>query len=79
MLKFFLILILIVYALFRLGGFILRIFFGSLGKQQYSQQQASSSRRAPGSNLNIDNVQKPSSKKEKNFSGGEYVDYEEVK
>ena len=78
MLKFFLILILIVYALFRVGTFIMKIFFGSLGKQQYSQQRTSS-RRAPGSNLNIDHIKKKDAKKQKGFSGGEYVDYEEVK
>ncbi len=78
MLKFLLIIVLVVYALFRIGTFLLKIFFGSLGKQQYSQQRTSS-RRAPGSNLNIDHVQKQKSKKEQDFSGGEYVDYEEVK
>jgi hypothetical protein len=78
MFKFLLIIILVVYSLFRIGTFILKVFFGSLGKQQYSQQRTSS-RRAPGSNLNIDHVQQQPSKKSQNFSGGEYVDYEEVK
>jgi hypothetical protein len=78
MIRVLIIIILVVYTLFRVSTFLLRIFFGSLGKQQYSQQRTSS-RRAPGSNLNIDNVQAPRSKKEKDFVGGEYVDYEEIK
>lgn len=78
MIKVLIIIVLVFYTLFRVGTFLLRVFFGSLGKQQYSQQRASS-RRAPNSNLNIDVVQAPQSKKEKNFAGGEYVDYEEVK
>lgn len=78
MIKFLIILVLIVYSLFRVGTFILRMFFGGLGKHQYSQQRTSS-RKAPGSNLNIDNIRNSNSKTDKKFTGGEYVDYEEVK
>lgn len=78
MFKVLLIIILVVYTLFRVSTFILKIFFGNLGKQQYSQQRTST-RRAPGSNLNIENVQTSKTKKSEDYSGGEYVDYEEVK
>ena len=45
------------------------------GGQQYYQK----SRKARGSDLNIDNVPNKKSKKGNTFNGGEYVDYEEVK
>lgn len=82
MLKFLLILILVFYLIFRVGGFLFRVFFlGALQSRQQnqSQQKQQSHRKAPNSNLNIDYI--PGEKKEQSndFRGGDYVDYEEVK
>ena len=68
MLRYLLIFTLIFYALYKLG------FFRSLSSG-YTEKDK---RRAPNSNLNVDNVP-PKEKKKTDFKGGEYVDYEEIK
>lgn len=86
MLKFLIILALIIYIFYKVGGFLFRVFF--LGASEYEQQkrhqqryrnQEPPHRRAPDSNLNIDYVPREKRKKnEEGYNGGEYVDYEEV-
>lgn len=71
MLKFLLIIFLISYVVFRLGGFFFKIL--SLGTQRNSPEP----KRPPGSNVEIDFVPRKD-KNRKGFNGGEYVDYEEV-
>lgn len=85
MLKFLLITFLIAYLLFKVGGYLFRIFFWSLGGKMQQNGQFNSSREAsnmrpPNSNVDIHYVPKDKKeKKEKVFKGGEYVDYEDVK
>lgn len=88
MLKFLIILVLIIYLLYRVGGFLFRLFFLNASEYQQQQQQQrrtgsydhhSDKRKAPDSNLNIDYVPRDSKgKKIDGYKGGEYVDYEEV-
>lgn len=69
MIKIILIAILFFYALYRVGGFLLKIV--SLGASNQSD------RRSPrDGNVHVD---KNPNKDKKHFEGGEYVDYEEVK
>lgn len=79
MFKFLLIVFLICYALYRVGGFLFKIFFlgAANAQQQRRAQQSAPKKKAPKSNLNIDHV--PGRTGEKGYSGGEYVDFEEVK
>jgi hypothetical protein len=86
MIKFLLITFLICYLIYKLGGFLLKYFFISLGnKMQDSQsfQQSSHSyqnRRSTNGDVDIDYIPKNGQpKKTKDFKGGEYVDYEEIK
>lgn len=81
MLKIIIILILIGYVFYRVTNFLFSgMFRGFTQHQQFGQQEYQrGSRRARGSNLNIDNVPSGKSKKGEGFTGGEYVDYEEVK
>ena len=68
MLRYLLIFSLIFYVLYKLG------FFRSLSSG-YGEKDT---RKAPNSNLNVDNVP-PKEKKKSGFKGGDYVDYEEIK
>lgn len=86
MIKFLLIAGLLFYLIYRVGGFLFRMLF--IGAQQQQQQrtqynqgdyQQSRSRKAPDSNLNIDHIPHKDEKNPKDFKGGEYVDFEEVK
>ncbi len=67
MLKYLLIVALVWYVLDRIGLFRTRIFNHGSG------------RRPPGGNVNVDSASSQSSQKKRNFDGGDYVDYEEVK
>ncbi|MEP0984881.1 DUF4834 domain-containing protein [Ekhidna sp.] len=80
MLKIIIILILIGYVFYRVTSFIFSgMFRGFTRDQQFGNQRYSgSSKRAPNSNVNIDNFPNRSKKGDK-FGGGEYVDYEEIK
>ena len=71
MLKFLLIVVLIIYALNKLGLF--RIFVQS--NRGYDDRQY---HRPNDGNVNIDN-NPGQNRKKSDFKGGEYVDYEEVK
>ncbi len=78
MLKFLLILILIIYVLAKVGGYLFKMFYiGASGAQRRSAYPHDK-KRAPNSNLDYEFRQKSSDKSNKGFSGGEYIDYEEV-
>ncbi len=86
MFKVLLITFLIGYIFFKVGGFLFRILLGGLGakaahsqsKQNYSQSSQQKKRTADG--INIEFVPEDQGKRSaKNFKGGEYVDYEEIK
>jgi hypothetical protein len=67
MFKFLLILGIIAYLIFKIGGF---FFKAGAASQQFRQPD-----RRPQNSVNTD----PKEKKNGNIKGGEYVDYEEVK
>ena len=76
MFKFILIVFLISYVVYKVGGFFFRVITLG-GSAQRQQRSTHNTRRPSGSNVN---VQYPSNgKKKDDFKGGEYVDYEEVK
>ncbi|MCW5909660.1 MAG: DUF4834 domain-containing protein [Cyclobacteriaceae bacterium] len=70
--RFLIILGLIGYVLYKVGG----LFFRAGAASQQGRYQAS--RRSPGGNVNVDAAPKKSTNKGA-IKGGEYVDYEEVK
>ncbi len=84
MLKFLLIIFFVFYIFIKIGGFIMKTLFsgfanGQQNNQRTQQNQYRSSRTKDGS-VNIDYIPKDKSKSDKkNFPGGDYVDYEEVK
>ncbi|MEQ9402932.1 MAG: hypothetical protein RIM99_05050 [Cyclobacteriaceae bacterium] len=76
MLKFLLIAILVIYSFYRVASFLFKIVFGGYSKGQFNSQQRG--RKAPNSNLNVDRIPRNENRK-KDFEGGDYVDFEEVK
>ena len=81
-LKFILILILVAYLFVKVGGYLFGLLFR--GAQEFdrgyhSGQQSPNGKKAPNSNLNIDHIPQKDRNSKKNFGGGEYVDFEEVK
>lgn len=86
MIKFLIITFLVCYLIYKLGGFLLRTFFISLGNKMQDSQSFQQSRtayqhrRTTNGNVDIDYIPKNGkSKKVQDFKGGEYVDYEEVR
>ena len=81
MFKFLLILILLIYVFYKSAGFLFKLVFGNLRSDpgSFQQRQQHYSKKAPNSNLNIDNVPQHKTNNKSGFDGGEYVDYEEVK
>lgn len=82
MFKFLLIIFLISYVVYKLGGMLMRVFFAKAFQHQhaYNQQQHQAHRRKSTSgNVHIDYVPDDKSKSEGHMKGGEYVDYEDVK
>ena len=76
MIKFFLILSFALYLIYRIGGLLFKILF--IGFTQSKRSSYSRGRRkhsVPDSNVDIQNIPK----KAKDFKGGEYIDYEEIK
>ena len=68
MLKVLFFLILSFYAIYRVGGFLIKILtFGSTGRKNKVNKKGSV------------HVQKPANEDKKSFEGGEYVDFEDVK
>lgn len=87
MLKFLLITFIFCYIIYKIGGYLLRFLFWSLSNR-HQQGHTFKSNNKPGQNskkegdINIDfipNNGKEKVHKEKEFKGGEYVDYEELK
>jgi len=77
--KFLLILILIIYVFYKAAGFLFRLVFGGF-RNDPGHFRSENTRRASNGNLRVDKI--PHSKRDRSkndFSGGEYVDYEEVK
>lgn len=70
MLKFLLILILALYILSKIGGFLFR---AGASSQQYRSQA-----RRPDGKIHVDTAP-PKERKGSSIKGGDYVDYEEVK
>ncbi len=77
MLKFFLILFLIAYCIYKVGGFLFKSFFVQQQAQRPFEETTHRQKPADG-NVYVENPPKRSPKKDKQFDGGEYVDYEEV-
>lgn len=84
LLKFVFIFFLVLYLISKIFGFFIRTFFGRVANQQRQHQQTNARqghKKPAGGNVNIDYVPgdtKPASE-EKDFRGGDYVEYEEVK
>jgi hypothetical protein len=75
MLRFLLILSLILFVAFKLGSFFFRIAAGASANRNPQQAR---NRNPQGGNVTID--RDPQQKnRNKDFEGGEYIDYEEVK
>lgn len=84
MIKFLLILFLVFYLLWKVGGFLFRnILVKSFIKHQQGNfqqsQQQKQYRKPPNSNVNVEFIPPENKVKGKTFKGGEYVDYEEIK
>ena len=81
LLRYLLILVLIIYVFYKGSRFLYRLVFGELRNdpRNFQGRQPNYSRKAPDSNLNIDNVPRQGSNSNSGYEGGEYVDYEEVK
>ena len=77
--------VLIIYVIYRVGAFLWKIIFITASnaqqqQRQYQRTQPQARKKAPNSNLNIDYSPKDGNDpKAKDYKGGDYVDYEEVK
>lgn len=80
MLKFLLILFLIGYLFFKIGGFLFRLFLGRTAKAAQERQYKQNNKgRTTKDGINIDHIPNQKGKRTGgNFKGGEYVDYEEL-
>ncbi|MEQ8358380.1 MAG: DUF4834 family protein [Cytophagales bacterium] len=83
-LKILLVLFLVYFLVFRFFGLLIRPFLSFLFTQQGNRYNSESfgsggSQRTREGELKIDHVPNDKAKKGKNFDGGEYVDYEELK
>lgn len=80
MFKFLLILFLIGYLFFKIGGFLFRLFLGRTAKAAQERQYKQNNKgRTTKDGINIDHVPNQKGKRTGgNFKGGEYVDYEEL-
>lgn len=82
--KFIIIFLVVSYLIRRVGGFFVKLFFGqSTNNQQsrgdyYQQNTNSNGNGSRYGSLRIFKKPKKDTTAEKNFTGGEYVDYEEV-
>lgn len=78
MIRFLLIVFLISYVLYKVGGFFFKILTlgGSAQRQRTRQNQPP--KRPPGTNLNVDYAPGEKKTNKADFKGGEYVDFEEV-
>lgn len=80
MLKFLTISIIVCYLVYKVGSYLLRSIFLSASQQHQTPPHTHrKSRKVPDSDLNIDYVPQKEKNRKKEFDGGEYVDYEDVK
>jgi len=82
MFKLLLILFLISYIVYKVGGFIFKVLFSGFSEAQRqgnfnSQRKQTQKRKAPDSNLDIEHIPEKN-KKDPNLKDGDYIDYEEV-
>ncbi|WP_017733197.1 hypothetical protein [Nafulsella turpanensis] len=73
--------LLICYLLYRFIGFFFKAFFILLGqrhKNSHKQQRQRQNRRRPEGSIHVEYEPPKEKRKQVNFRGGEYVDYEEV-
>ena len=83
-LKFLFIFFIVMYLLFKVGGFLARMFLGNMVKQNrnhtYRRTQQTQRRQPTDGNVSIDYDPKKDQKSQnRGFKGGDYIDYEEVK
>lgn len=81
MFKAFIIIFVVLWILVKLGGFFVRTFFSGLTNQsrQQSSQHRQQRKQPSDGNVSIDYAPKDKENiKDKDFRGGDYVDYEEV-
>jgi hypothetical protein len=84
MFKFLLILSLLSYIVYKVGGFIFKVLFSGFSEAQRQgnvnprAQKQAQKRKAPGSNLDIEHIPNRNKNQDQSIGGGEYVDYEEV-
>ena len=77
MLKFLVILFIVGYVTYKLGGFLMNTLYSIMGQEPPQRNFNQKSSKKKKGDVNIDYV--PNSKKNKSdFRGGEYVDYEDV-
>ncbi|MFT6867983.1 MAG: hypothetical protein ACJA08_002830 [Cyclobacteriaceae bacterium] len=80
MLKFLLIIFLISYVVYKLGGFLVRMLFINATQQQnHKNTSNTTTRKRTSGNVNLDYVPEEGKKGKTDFKGGDYVEYEEVK
>jgi len=79
MLKILAILFVVSYLTYKVGGFLMRALYFTLGQDPNKRNFKGKSKKSPDGSLNIDYVPKNKSTDNKDFKGGDYVDYEEVK
>jgi len=79
MIKFLLIVFLVSYLLYKVGGFLFRMFFISLTQQQRTSANQKQTKTSRNGNVDIQFANDQKKRSNKGFEGGEYVDYEEVK
>lgn len=75
MIKFFLILSFALYLIYRIGGLIFKILFIGFTRSKKSYVKGWRKHSVPNSNVDIQHIPK----KSKDFKGGDYIDYEEIK
>ena len=76
MIKFLLIIGFTLYLIYKIGGLLFKVLFTGLTQSKRSSYSRGWRKHSvPGSNVNIQHIPK----KSKDFKGGDYIDYEEVK
>jgi len=81
MFKAFILIFVVLWVIVKLGGFIVRTFFSGLVNQSRPQQSNRQQQKKQPSDGNVSIEYAPKNKrdaKDKDFRGGDYVDYEEV-
>ncbi len=79
MLKILAILFVVSYLTYKVGGFLMRALYFTLGQDPNKRNFQGKSKKSPDGSLNIDYVPKNKSTGNKDIKGGDYVDFEEVK